>query len=101
VKVPRRQGQLARIAKLELRWEQLEIRPPAVALKKSWPALKVYVVLAREAGAPAGVEPIEWLLLTTWPGTTLKMARRLVRWDALRWGVECLHEVLKVVCGVE
>jgi hypothetical protein len=101
VKVPRRQGQPARIAKLELRWEQLEIRPPAVALKKSWPALKVYVVLAREAGAPAGVEPIEWLLLTTWPVTTLKMARRLVRWYALRWGIECWHKVLKVVCGVE
>jgi hypothetical protein len=101
VKVPRRQGQPARIAKLELRWEQLEIRPPAVALKKSWPALKVYGVLAREAGAPAGIEPIEWLLLTTWPVTTLKMARRLVRWYALRWGIECWHKVLKVVCGVE
>jgi hypothetical protein len=101
VKVPRRQSQPARIAQLELRWKELEIRPPAVALKKSWPALKVDVVLAREVGAPAGVEPIEWLLLTTWPVTTLKMARRLVRWYALRWGIECWHKVLKVVCGVE
>ena len=101
VKVPRRQSQPARIAQLELRWKQLEIRPPAVALKKSWPALKVDVVLSREVGAPAGVEPIEWLLLTTWPVTTLKMARRLVRWYALRWGIECWHKVLKVVCGVE
>lgn len=29
------------------------------------------------------------------------MARRLVRWYALRWGIECWHKVLKVVCGVE
>ena len=101
VKVPRRQGQPARTAKLELRWKPLELQPPAVALKKSWPALQLQVVLAREVGAPPGVEPIEWLLLTTWPVTTLKRARRLVGWYALRWGIECWHKVLKVVCGVE
>ena len=58
VKVPRRQNQPARTAKLELRWQQLEIQPPAVALKKSWPALKVYVVLAREAGPRRGFNPL-------------------------------------------
>jgi hypothetical protein len=100
-KVPRRQGQRARTATLELRWQELEIQPPSVALKKSWPALKIYAVLAREVGAPPGVQPIEWLLLTTWPVTTLKMARRLVVWYALRWGIECWHKVLKLVCGVE
>ena len=101
VEVPRRQGQPARTAKLELRWKELEIQPPAVALKKSWPPLKIYVVLAREVGAPVGVRPIEWVLLTSWPVATLKMARRLVGWYALRWGIECWHKVLKVVCGVE
>jgi len=58
-------------------------------------------VLAQEVGAPAGSEPIEWRLLTTWPVQTLKMARRLVRWYALRWGIECWHQVLKGVCRVE
>jgi len=101
VEVPRRVGHPARRATLELRWKQVELRPPAVALKKSWPPLKVYVVWAREVGAPAGVEPIDWMLVTTWPVATLKMARRLVRWYALRWGIECWHKVLKVVCGVE
>ena len=101
VAVPRRLGQPARHAILELRWQEVELKPPAVGLKKSWPPLKVYAVLAREVGAPERVEPIEWLLLSTWPVTTLKMARRLVRWYALRWGIECWHKVLKVVCGVE
>jgi len=99
--VPRRPGQPARTATLELRWREVEVKPPAVALKKSWPTLKLYAVLAREVGAPAGVPAIEWLLLTTWPVQGLKMARRLVRWYALRWGIECWHRVLKVVCGVE
>ena len=101
VKVPRRQGRPERLAKLELRWTEVELKPPAVALKKSWPPLKIYVILAQEVGAGAGVEPIQWLLLSTWPVSTLKMARRLVGWYALRWGIECWHKVLKVVCGVE
>lgn len=101
VAVPRRQGRPARQATLELRWLEVEINPPAVALKKSWPPLPLYAVLAREVGASGEVEPIQWILLSTWPVKTLKMARRLVRWYALRWGIECWHKVLKVVCGVE
>jgi hypothetical protein len=99
--VPRRAGRAARTATLELRWQEVELAPPAVALKKSWPPLKVYALLAQEVGAPAGVEPIDWLLLSTWPIKSLKMARRMVAWYALRWGIECWHKVLKVVCGVE
>jgi hypothetical protein len=101
VAVPRRQGRAPRVAKLELRWQEVQISPPAVALKKSWPTLKLYALWAREVGAPPGAEPIDWLLLSTWPLQTLKMARRLVRWYALRWSIECWHKVLKVVCGVE
>jgi hypothetical protein len=101
VKVPRSKEHPARVATLELRWQQVEVKPPAVAMKKSWPTLKLYAVLAREVGAPAGIKPIQWLLLSTWPVNNLKMARRLVRWYGLRWGIECWHRVLKVVCGVE
>jgi hypothetical protein len=101
VNVPRSKRSPARVAVLELRWLQVEVKPPAVALKKSWPTLKLYSVFAKEVGAPSAVEPIEWLLLSSWPLQTLKMARRLVRWYALRWGIECWHKVLKVVCGVE
>ena len=101
VQVPRRQGRSSRTAKLELRWREVQISPPAVALKKSWPALKLYALWAREVGPPSGTEPIDWLLLSTWPLQTLKMARRLVRWYSLRWSIECWHKALKVVCGVE
>jgi len=101
VQVPRRQGRSSRTVKLELRWQEVEISPPAVALKKSWPALKLYALWAKEVGAPSGTEPLDWLLLTTWPLKTPKMARRLVRWYSLRWSIECWHKVLKVVCGVE
>jgi hypothetical protein len=101
VEVPRSKNRPARVATLELRWQEVEVKPPAVAMKKSWPTLKLYAVLAQEVDVPAGAEPIQWLLLSTWPVKSLKMARRLVRWYGLRWGIECWHRVLKVVCGVE
>jgi Transposase Tn5 dimerisation domain len=101
VEVPRRPGRPARVATLELRWEEVEIKPPEASVKKTWPARKLYAVMAREVGVSGKVEPIEWVLLTDWPVKSLKMARRMVRWYALRWGIECWHKVLKVVCGVE
>jgi len=101
VQVPRRERRPARTATLELRWQAVEINPPAIALKKSWPALKLYALWAREAHPPQGSEPVDWLLLSTWPIKTLKMAQRMVRWYSLRWSIECWHKVLKEVCGVE
>lgn len=101
VDVPRRKNQPPRKATLQLRWKEIEICPPAVAMKKSWPSLKLYALWAHEEAPPAGVEPIDWLLLTTWPIGSLKMARRVVQWYATRWGIECWHRVLKSGCGIE
>ena len=101
VRVPRRQNQPARIATLELRWATVEIMPPRVGCKTSWGALRLQALEAKEVDGPAGVEPIEWVLLTDWKIDSLKTARRLVRWYGLRWGIECWHQVLKDGCGVE
>lgn len=101
VQVPRNKTHPARTATLELQWTSLEATPPRVALKKSWQPIQLYAVRAREIDPPAGVEPIEWVLITDWKVQSLKMARRLVRWYGLRWGIECWHQVLKDVCGVE
>jgi hypothetical protein len=47
----------------------LEIRYAAVSLvaprRRHGPALAVWAVLAQEYDAPAGVKPLEWMLLTT------------------------------------
>jgi hypothetical protein len=101
VKVPRRTAQPERIATLELRWQELEVKAPGAGLKKTWPGLKLYVVWARERTAPPGAKSINWMLLTTWPVRSSKMAARMVRWYALRWNIECWHKVLKEVCRVE
>lgn len=101
VQVPRNKTHPARIATLELKWAAVEATPPQVALKKSWSSIPLHAVFAREVDPPAGIQPIEWMLITDWPVLSLKMARRLVCWYGLRWGIECWHQVLKDVCGVE
>ena len=101
VQVPRNKTHPARTALLELKWAGLEVSPPRVALKKSWKPIQLYAVMARELDPPAGVQPIEWVLISDWKVQSLKMARRLVCWYGLRWSIECWHQVLKDVCGVE
>jgi len=101
VRVPRRRDRPARLATLEVRWACIEAAPPQVALKKSWQPITLYAVLALEIAPPAGQAPIQWVLLTDWKVDSLKMAVRLVRWYSLRWGIECWHQTLKDVCGVE
>ena len=50
---------------------------------------------------PAGVEPIEWLLLTTCGVPTFEAACERVAWYACRWGIEIWHKVLKSGCRIE
>jgi hypothetical protein len=101
VNIPRNTDRPARTATLELRWASVEIAPPRVALKKSWRPIGLWAVMARELNPPAGAEPIEWVLLTSWKIDSSKMACRMVRWYGLRWGIECWHQVLKGMCRVE
>lgn len=101
VAVPRRQDRPARTAVLELRWKEVELCPPGVALKKSWPTISIFALWACEKDPPKDAEPIDWMLLSSWPITSLKMAKRLVKWYGLRWGIECWHKVLKEGCQVE
>jgi hypothetical protein len=101
VRVCRRGDRPARQAILEVRWSRIEAAPPRVALKKSWQPITLYAVLVREIDPPQGQEPIQWVLLTDWKVDSLKMAVRVVKWYGLRWGIECWHQTLKDVCGIE
>ncbi len=101
VKLPRNREHPARTATLELRWASVQLVPPRLVCKNSWGAITIHALEAKEVQPPAGVEPIDWVLLSDWEIKSLKSARRRVRWYGLRWGIECWHEVLKDGCGVE
>ena len=59
------------------------------------------VVEAREIGAPKGIEPIHWILLTTWDCSTFDLAKRVVKSYSKRWLIEEFHKALKTGVGAE
>lgn len=96
--VGRRPGQEPRTALLTVRRTTVQLRPPA---GQSGPRVGVTALLLEEVAAPAGVTPIHWLLLTTWPVPDWTAIVQVAAWYALRWVIERLHYILKSGCTLE
>ena len=96
---PPRQGRPSRRAKLEIRFASVTLKSPR--RKASLPDVSVYAVQAKEVDAPADVEPLEWMLLSTIPVTTFEEAKTALEHYARRWGIEVYHRVLKSGCRIE
>jgi hypothetical protein len=101
IEVPRRRGQAARKATLEVRWSLITIQAPAVSCKKGWPCLSLWAVWAHEPNPPEGVEAIDWMLLSNRPIANAEEAWEKVQWYRCRWGIEEWHRVLKTGCAAE
>lgn len=99
LKVPRRGAQPARQAVLEVRYRAVELKAPQ--RKARMPSVRLWAVLAGEVHAPAGLEPVQWMLLSTLPVESLESALEKLRWYAGRWGIEVFHRVLKSGCQIE
>ncbi len=95
-----RPGQASRAA-------QVAVRTCTVLLRGPWrpggqlEPLTVNVVEAREIGAPPGVEPIRWVLLTNWPSQTFEQAMRAIKAYTRRWLIEEYHKALKTGTGIQ
>ena len=101
VEVPRQRSQPARTAQVEVRWAPVTLEPPAVGPKQGWPPLQRWAIWVKEVQAPAGVEPLEWMLLSDLPIATAAEAWQKVQWYCRRWVIEEWHRVLKSGCKVE
>jgi len=99
IRVPRQKNRPARVARLEVRFGQVTLKPPK--RKKSRSELTLWAVWAREFGVPAEGERIEWMLLSTLPVTTFEQAIEKLAWYTIRWGIEVYHRTLKSGCKVE
>lgn len=97
--VPRQRNRPARVARLEVRFAPVTLKPPQ--RKKGRTELTLWAVWAREAEEPAEGERIEWMLLTTCPVTTFAEAIEKLAWYTIRWGIEVYHRTLKSGCKVE
>jgi len=99
IRMPRRGNRPARVARLEIRFAEVDLRPPR--RKPELGELRIWAVLAREIDAPEKVEPIEWMLLSTYQITNFAEAIEKLSWYALRWGIEVYHRTLKSGCKIE
>ncbi len=101
LQVPRRGRRPARITRLAVRLDRVELQPPQG--KKALGPVPVWAVYAHEVDYdPAVVKtPISWMLLTTVPTEGLEQALRRLQWYTQRWGIEVYHRTLKSGCRIE
>ena len=101
VDVLQRGNRPARRAHVEVRARRVQLRRPDRTPAR-WPkALGVGVVFAREIDPPDGVEPLEWMLLTSEPVGQPSSALMVLRYYRCRWRIEEFHKVWKSGAGVE
>jgi hypothetical protein len=98
--LPRAEGRKARRVKQEIRAKRVTLKAP-YRKGNQLPSVSINVVLASEIDAPTGVEPIEWLLLTSLSISTIKSVMCVIEWYLCRWQIELFFKILKSGCGVE
>lgn len=101
VRIAARDGRPGRTAEVAIRFQQVTIQPPKYRTKDDLAPVTVWAVWAVEEHPPAGVEALEWLLLTTVTVSTAPGALTILAWYASRWGIEVWHKTLKSGCAIE
>ncbi len=101
VEITASQKHKARTAKVLLSWQPLRLLPPRSQESKGWHPLVVWVIHVWEPEPPAGVEALEWILLSSLPTQTQEQAEQRVDWYRARWMVEDFHQGLKTGCQLE
>jgi hypothetical protein len=100
LEVRSRAGRAARTAQIEVRTLAVSLNGPR-RLEGKRPDFAANVVEVREVGAPLGVEPLHWLLLSSLPCDSWTQVRRIIGIYTLRWCVEEYHKALKSGAGAE
>jgi hypothetical protein len=100
--VAARPGQPPRAARLQATARAVGLRAPHVRKGEHGRApLAVWAVRVWEVDAPAGVEPLEWLLLTDLAVDTAAALRERVGWYERRPLIEEFHKAQKTGIGIE
>ena len=99
--VPARHGRQARSTQLQLAFGQMTLLPPRHEPRAGKDPVTVWVIRVWEEQAKDAEEPLEWILVTSVPTTTLEQAWERVEWYRHRWLVEDYHQCLKSGCRIE
>lgn len=98
--IPARSAHIQRTARLTLRYAPVRLRPPK-ARANQLPELDVFAIHVIEDEPPTGVEPLEWMLLSSVPTHSPEQALERLAWYARRWTIETWHRVIKSGCRIE
>jgi hypothetical protein len=100
--VPARHGHQARSTQLQIAWDCLQVLPPGNEPRAGHKPQRVWAIgVWEEDPLPEGTAPVEWILLTSVPTTSLAHAWERVGWYERRWVVEDYHPCLKTGCRIE
>lgn len=99
--VPARHGHHKRSTTLQLAFGHMTLLPPRNEPRAGKEPVTVWVIRVWEEQAPDGEDPLEWILLTSVPTTTLDHAWERVAWYQLRWVVEDYHQCPGSGCRIE
>ena len=97
--VPRQGKRAPRDARLEVRFGRVKLTPPSRKLQ--FKELDITAIMAQEIDCPPGIEPLQWMLLTTLAVQNFDEAVEKLGWYAKRWGIEVYHRTLKSGCKIE
>jgi len=106
IHIPKRANRPARDAKLEIRFANVTLKLPKtkkhLAKRAGLPKeLTVWAIRAEEIECPKGIEPLQWLLITTLEVDTFEAAVEKLDWYTLRYCIEVYHRTLKSGCKIE
>jgi Transposase DNA-binding/Transposase Tn5 dimerisation domain len=102
VDISGRGGRAARQAEVELAAAPVWIPAPSGTRQRAaQPVVAAWVVRIWEANPPAGVEGLEWILITSVPTQTPEELRTRRDWYACRWMIEVFHDIEKNGCSEE
>lgn len=102
VSVKANTGQVAREATVAVACGKVTLPVPRPACgDHGQQPLDTYVVHVREVNPPAGIEPLQWVLLSNVPTHRFAEAQQRAQWYARRPVIEELHKGQKTGCGIE
>ena len=100
-----KQGTVRRVRRqvtLAIRYHTITLPAPQNDIRtKNATPLTVYAVYVCEQNAPADIDAVSWMLLTSEPVHHADEALKVVRYYRHRWVIEEWHRVLKEGCRVE
>jgi hypothetical protein len=90
-----------REAKLQVRYASVTLDQPSNSHEEHDGPLKVSVAYLREVDPPQGLEPVDWMLLSSEPVTSPSEALLVVEYYRCRWVIEEWHRAAKEGCRLE